>query len=192
LGQLESDRGCGGLGPQGSRPAARRSGWSGPDGEEFAPDTSASARIHYRAELLTIRVSGSLRRNELGAIASAKNDCNFPWRRQPRRMPRTRQRQERRKHPDQRTSKTGGVHLALSVRTNPEENCFPLTYSFRNGPTRRGALSNGMAAGACYECRDLYKRAWLFRRRATARSRSPRGGSDEVELAHLPQRTPSG
>ena len=116
------------------RPAARRFGWSGPYGEEFAPDTSASARIPDRVELLAIRGSGSLRRNELGAIASEKNDCNFPWRRQPRRMPRTRQRQERRKHPDQRTSKTGGVHLALSVRTNPEENCFPLTYSFRNGP----------------------------------------------------------
>src|SRR5262249_27870554 len=46
----------------GSRPA-RRCVWSGPDGEEFAPDTSASARVRYRAELLTVTVSGTLRRN---------------------------------------------------------------------------------------------------------------------------------
>src|SRR5215831_2028180 len=61
----------------GSRPA-RRCVWSGPDGEEFAPDTSASARVRYRAELLTVIGSGTLRRNELGAIALEKNDCNFP------------------------------------------------------------------------------------------------------------------
>jgi hypothetical protein len=79
-GQLGSVRGCGGLGQQWPRPAARRVGWSGPGGEEFAPDTSASARIRYRAELLAIIVSGTLRRNVLGAIASEKNDCNFPQR----------------------------------------------------------------------------------------------------------------
>ena len=79
-GQLGSVRGCGGLGQQWPRPAARRVGWSGPDGEEFAPDTSASALSRYRAELLTIIVSGTLRRNVLGAIASEKNDCNFPQR----------------------------------------------------------------------------------------------------------------
>ena len=77
-GQLGSVRGCGGLGQRWPRPAARRSGWSGPDGEEFAPDTSASAGSQNRAELLTIHVGGTLRRNELGAIASAKNDRNFP------------------------------------------------------------------------------------------------------------------
>src|SRR5262249_36652909 len=55
----------------GSRPA-RRCVWSGPDGEEFAPDTSASARVRYRAELLTVTVSGTLRRNVLGAIALGK------------------------------------------------------------------------------------------------------------------------
>ena len=37
-----------------------------------------SARLCYRAELLAIIVSGILRRNVLGAIASAKNDRNFP------------------------------------------------------------------------------------------------------------------
>jgi hypothetical protein len=62
---------------EGSRPA-RRSVWSGPYGEEFAPDTSASAQVRFRAELPTVIVSGTLRRNELGAIASAKNDRNFP------------------------------------------------------------------------------------------------------------------
>src|SRR5262249_34203669 len=61
----------------GSRPA-RCCVWSGPYGEEFAPDTSASARICFRAELLTVIESGTLRRNVLGAIASDKNDCNFP------------------------------------------------------------------------------------------------------------------
>lgn len=77
-GQLESDRGCGGISQQWPRPAARRSGWGGPYGEEFAPNTSASARARCRAELLTIIVSGTLRRDVLGAIASAKNDRNFP------------------------------------------------------------------------------------------------------------------
>jgi hypothetical protein len=34
--------------------------------------------VCYRAELLAITMSSTLRRNELGAIASDKNDCNFP------------------------------------------------------------------------------------------------------------------
>ena len=51
-----------------------------PDGEEFALDKSASARSAYPAELLTVSVSGTLRRNVLGAIAFEKNDCNFPQR----------------------------------------------------------------------------------------------------------------
>ena len=34
----------------------------------------------YAAELLTTIVSGTSRRNVLGAIASEKNDCNFPQR----------------------------------------------------------------------------------------------------------------
>src|SRR5262245_30000830 len=66
----------------GRGPAARRVEWSGPDGEEFAPDKSASART-YPAELLTAIVSGTLRRNVFGAIARANNDCSFPRRRQP-------------------------------------------------------------------------------------------------------------
>ena len=60
--------------------AARRVGWSGPDGEEFALDKSASAEAKTPAELLTASVGGTSRRNVLGAIASEKNDCNFPQR----------------------------------------------------------------------------------------------------------------
>ena len=48
--------------------------------EEFALDKSASALSRFQAELLTACVSGTSRRNVLGAIASAKNDCNFPQR----------------------------------------------------------------------------------------------------------------
>jgi hypothetical protein len=59
--------------------AARRFEWSGPYGEEFAPDKSASATT-YPAELLTANVSGTSRRNVLGAIALEKNDRNFPQR----------------------------------------------------------------------------------------------------------------
>ena len=80
LGQLEMCPGCGGLGPCGPKSAARCFGWSGPDGEEFAPAKSASAETDDPAELLTVSVSGTLRRNGLGAIASAKNARNFPQR----------------------------------------------------------------------------------------------------------------
>ena len=69
-----------GLGEQSPSQAARRSVWSGPSGEEFAPDKSASATTDYQAELLTVSMSGASRRNVLGAIASEKNDCNFPQR----------------------------------------------------------------------------------------------------------------
>ena len=34
----------------------------------------------YQAELFTAIVSSTSRRNVLGAIASEKNDCNFPQR----------------------------------------------------------------------------------------------------------------
>ena len=77
MGQLESDRGCGGVDQKWLKPDARGFGWSGPYGEEFALDKSASA-TDYQAELLTAIVSGTSRRNVLGAIASEKNDCNFP------------------------------------------------------------------------------------------------------------------
>jgi hypothetical protein len=71
-GQLEISPGCGGLGQPWSRPAARRVGWSGPGGEEFALDKSASAEAEGPAELLTAIVGGTSRRNVLGAIASKR------------------------------------------------------------------------------------------------------------------------
>ena len=80
LGQLEMCPGCGGPGPQGPVSAARCFGWSGPGGEEFALDKSASAEAEAPAELLTAIVGGTSRRNVLGAIAPEKNDCNFPQR----------------------------------------------------------------------------------------------------------------
>ena|SRR5579885_1450796 len=64
--------GCGGLGSQGPVSAARCFGWSGPDGEEFALDKSASAGAEAPAELLTAVVGGTSRRNVLGAIASKR------------------------------------------------------------------------------------------------------------------------
>ena len=72
LGQLEMCPGCGGPGSQGSVSAARCFGWSGPDGEEFALDKSASAEAKTPAELLTAVVGGTSRRNVLGAIASKR------------------------------------------------------------------------------------------------------------------------
>jgi len=38
------------------------------------------SNYHDQVESLTVNVSGTLRRNLLGAIASEKNDCNFPQR----------------------------------------------------------------------------------------------------------------
>ena len=48
--------------------SARSFGWSGPDGEEFAPDNISVC--HDQAELLTETVNGTSRRNVLGAILS--------------------------------------------------------------------------------------------------------------------------
>src|SRR6186713_2479468 len=59
--------------------AARRFGWSGPGGEEFAPDKSASALLLQRqAEPLALSVSGVLRRNVLGAIALVTRTMQLP------------------------------------------------------------------------------------------------------------------
>jgi hypothetical protein len=80
LGQLEMCPGCGGPGPRGPVSAARCFGWSGPGGEEFALDKSASAGAEGPAELLTALVGGTSRRNVLGAIAPEKKDCDFPQR----------------------------------------------------------------------------------------------------------------
>ena len=64
--------GCGGPGSHGPVSAARCSGWSGPGGEEFALDKSASAEAKTPAELPTAVVGGTSRRNVLGAIASER------------------------------------------------------------------------------------------------------------------------
>jgi hypothetical protein len=118
----------------GGSPAARRVEWSGPYGEEFASDKSASA-MTYPAELLTVIVSGTSRRNVLGAIAFEKNDCNFPRRRQPRRI------KEARTATTQdsfiRTQKNRRPRQAQPLRKNQEENRFDLTNSFRNGHLAR-------------------------------------------------------
>ena len=123
-GQLESVLGCGGFRQRWGKPLARRCVWSGPDGEEFAPDTSASARVRDRAELLTVIVSGTLRRNELGAIASAKNDRNFPQRRQPRRSPKS----------------DSGKSAALAA-TNKAEEDVNLAQRYHYGADRRKTVS---------------------------------------------------
>jgi hypothetical protein len=121
----------------GGSPAARRVEWSGPYGEEFASDKSASA-MTYPAELLTVIVSGTSRRNVLGAIAFEKNDCNFPRRRQPRRI------KEARTATTQdsfiRTQKNRRPRQAQPLRKNQEENRFDLTNSFRNGHLDRCAV----------------------------------------------------
>src|SRR5262249_59074640 len=72
LGQLEMCPGCGGASSQGPVSAARCFGWSGPDGEEFALDKSASARAEAPAEPLTAILGRPSARNMLGAIASAR------------------------------------------------------------------------------------------------------------------------
>jgi hypothetical protein len=56
--------------------AARRFGWSGPYGEEFAPDKSASAMT--RQSCSRIIVNGTSRRNVLGAIALGKERLQLP------------------------------------------------------------------------------------------------------------------
>src|SRR5262249_1513635 len=72
--------GCGGPGSRGPVSGARCFGWSGLDGEEFALAKSASGGASALVELPTAVVGGTSRRNVLGAIASEKNDCNFPQR----------------------------------------------------------------------------------------------------------------
>src|SRR5262249_34020552 len=80
----------------------------------------------YLAELFTVSVSGTSRRNVLGAIAFEKNDCNFPWRRQPRRVRKKRKRQAQQQ-------KNRRLRPAPPLCKNPDEDRFSLTVSFRNG-----------------------------------------------------------
>jgi hypothetical protein len=67
-----------GFGEKSPSQAARRSVWSGPDGEEFAPDKSASAEADDQAELPASIASSTSRRNVLGAIAYGKERLQLP------------------------------------------------------------------------------------------------------------------
>ena len=140
--------GCGGTGSQGSVSAARRVGWSGPDGEEFALDKSASAGAKAPAELLTAVVGGTSRRNVLGAIASKRTSATS-------RSEATTTDSE----PDDQTTvraqesprparpgKTD-VRPALPLRSHPEGSRFCLTNSFRKDTSTGGA---GGAGGAIW------------------------------------------
>src|SRR5262249_5190281 len=80
----------------------------------------------YLAELFTVSVSGTSRRNVLGAIAFEKNDCNFPWRRQPRRVRKKRKRQAQQQ-------KNRRLRPAPPLCKNPDEDRFSLTVSFIDG-----------------------------------------------------------
>jgi hypothetical protein len=112
----------------GRRQAARCFEWSGPYGEEFAPDKSASA--NYQAELLTAIVSGTSRRNVLGAIAlkrtiaTSRSDDNR----------------------DESKIKDRGIHCpghekkaitqSATVAQKPEEKPLPLDKLFQEGSFR--------------------------------------------------------
>ena len=80
----------------------------------------------YPAELLTVIVSGTSRRNVLGAIASAKNDCNFPQRSDDNR--------------DGARQRDTGKNAGITAPNEPEENA---TYAprYRYGATRRKTVS---------------------------------------------------
>src|SRR5262249_19009104 len=112
--------------------------WSGLDGEEFAPDKSAAAVTNYPAELLTIGVSGTSRRNGLGAIASEKNDCNFPQRRQPERIPRSDDSKDHRS-PGPKDQPKQATSPSATVAQKPAGKPFRLDGLFQEGsatPTR--------------------------------------------------------
>jgi hypothetical protein len=119
------------LASNGSGPAARCFDWSGLDREEFAPDTSASA-VPAAAELLTVSVSGTSRRNGLGAIAPEKNDCNLLRRRQPRRATKRDNNHSPTIH-ELQTRKSGDHAQRCRCAKNSDENRFRLTGSFRKG-----------------------------------------------------------
>jgi len=76
----------------------------------------------------------------VGSNRACKERLQLPAakRRQPRRIPKKRRRRVRRIHCGQRTGRTRGLRPALPLRKNPEGSRFPLTNSFRNGPTLRG------------------------------------------------------
>src|SRR5215468_3467973 len=140
--------GCGGPGSQGSVSAARRVGWSGPDGEEFALDKSASAEAEAPAELLTAVVGGTSRRNVLGAIASKRTIATSRGEATTTDSePTTRRREESRNPRAQRTPGKRGLRPALPLRSHPEGSRFRLTSSFRNGHIARTIRRRQIVAG---------------------------------------------
>ena len=133
----------------GSRPA-RRCVWSGPSGEEFAPDTSASARV------VTGRAAHGSRERYLakecvGSNRVSKERLQLPVATTTETKPEKGQRQERGIDRDQQTQKGREPRSALPLRSRSEENRFRLTNSFRNGPTRR-RTERATPSGRCDRC----------------------------------------
>jgi hypothetical protein len=106
--------------------AARCSGWSGPGGEEFALDKSASAGAEAPAELPTAVVGGTSRRNVLGAIASK------------RAMATSRERSDDNRVGAGRSG--GGKSAGITAPNEPEEQAMSAR-RYRYGATQREAAS---------------------------------------------------
>ena len=85
---------------------------------------------------------GDLRRNVSGAIATEKNDRNFPRRRQPQRTLKTAQ--ARKPNDDEKKQATT---QSLPVCSKPDRNRLPLTNSFRNDATKAGVIGRLLHAG---------------------------------------------
>ena len=115
---------------------ARRSDWSGPFGRNSHTDKSASA--HDRAELLTDAVSGTLRRNVLGAIAPLKRTIATSRRNDNRNESRPSTINHMSTNNDHQKMR---LRKALPVRTNPDGNRSRLTNSLRNGRSSRVMFS---------------------------------------------------
>jgi hypothetical protein len=111
-----------------NEPATRRFGWSGPYGEEFAPDKSASA-IKGRAD--HARRDRHPAKECVGSNRIEKNDRNFPLQRQSRRITRRKALTRYQFH------EKGEPRIALPMRNSLDRNLSRLTNSFRNGPPDR-------------------------------------------------------
>jgi hypothetical protein len=91
-----------------------------------------------------------------------KNDCNFPWRRQPRRIRKVTTVSSFATNRVREPTKDRRQRPALPLRKNPEETRFGLTSSFRNGRTHRGRFVSKRSARR--SIRPRYRSAlFLFR-----------------------------
>ena len=134
MGQLEADRGCGGL--KQSRPAHTTLWMEWPYGEEFAPDKSASA-IKGRADQAWRDRRPA--KECVGSNRNEKNDRNFPLQRQSRRIPlRTKTLTHYQFHAK------GETRTALPMRNSLDRNHSHLTNSFRNGPPDRSGFATSV------------------------------------------------